>query len=119
MNAYGPNDHIVRFFEKNREQYISAVDKFLAWEEKAVKNRDIFEKEIAIIPSPNGVKMGFVFISGNETTHFLSVCWTMGSLLGQVSAPALTFDRENALRLRTLLVDLPNLDARSRADEYH
>jgi len=31
------------------------------------------------------LKMGFCFLSGNETTHFLSVCWTMGSLLGQVS----------------------------------
>lgn len=118
MKAYGPNAHEVRFFERDCGKYLVAIDKFLEWEAKAAQNKDIFEKVIAVIPEPNGFNLGFVFTSGNEEHHYLNVCWTMGSLMGKISAPALTFDRENAQILRKLFVDLPSMSAHPKADDY-
>ena len=118
MNAYGSNDHVVRFFERDCAKYIAAIDKFLEWDTKATQNRDMLEKEIAVVPAPNGFNLGFVFTSGNEDTHYLNVCWTMASLMGKITAPALTLDRENAQDLRALFVDLPSMSAQVKGDDY-
>gem|GEM_PF-4388338 len=63
-NAYlmGGYD-VLRIKEKHVDKYIVAVEKYLSWQEIAVRDGDVFNKEIA---QANKVK--FSFHSGNSKT---------------------------------------------------
>jgi hypothetical protein len=118
MAAYGVRDHTIKFFERDAPKYIEAVDKFLIWEAKALENRDMIDKEIAVIPAPNLFNISFYFTSGNQSNHFLSVGFADYGLFGKTTIPLMIFDHKNANILRKLFVDLPNMSTQVKGDDY-
>jgi hypothetical protein len=119
IDSYGSNQPTVPLYEKNKKEYIEAIDKFLEWESKARSNKDLFEKEILRIRNPNTLIIQLSFHSGNEYNHYLGVGSLSKGLLGEIALPILTFDRKNALELKRLLQSLSSIDAAPIADRYN
>ena len=87
----------LRIKEKHVENYISAVDKFLKWEEIARRDKDNFDKEITKV---NKVK--FSFHSGNEKSHYLVMTFCAVAICVE---PSFYYDRKNAVLLKQFLED--------------
>lgn len=119
IDSYGTNQPTVPLYEKNKTEYISAIDKYLEWESKARSNKDSFDKEILRVSNPNTLIVQFSFHSGNEFNHYLGVGFLSKGLLGEIPVPILTFDRKNALELKRLLQNLTAVDASPVADQYN
>lgn len=108
MDPYGdPNRDIpfssgyfeVRFVKEHIDGYISAIDKYLDWAERATKDGDVFTKEIAEVDG-YATDITFKFHSGNSSNHYL--------LLGHSGASEQYYDRFNAKRLKEFLINYKN-----------
>ena len=96
-------------FRKDEAQFtIDAIDKYLKWQEQALKAGDMFTKEIATSPAfDTGYGTSnynkFKFYSGNKINHYLifSFC-SMSSLVGELCTDTAAMKKENAIKLREI-----------------
>jgi hypothetical protein len=115
MNAYGVHEKGVRFFERDVDKYIAAIDKYIEWAKIAENNGDVIEKDISIIPTPNGDNVTIAFQSNGHVQYL--IIGSHDSLMGTNRIMAL--DEENALVLKKLLQDLPQANVNDKSQNYN
>ena len=94
----------VRFSKKNAKDYVAAIDKFAKWADLAIQRKDLFEKEIGVVPTWAATGSGslkFTFHSGNDQAYYLVI--TSSSSVKDLGDQALSFDTANAQELKRLL----------------
>jgi hypothetical protein len=103
FEGYSDIDSSRHFFIQDRaDKYISLINKYLEWEAQATSRGDILEKkEIGRVDAVAGVKIRFLFYSGNASSHYLIID---SGLLGSYSF-AMVFDKSNVIELRKLFED--------------
>ncbi len=104
INPYKGDALYVMFLKKNVPEYLKAIDKYLEWAALARERKDAFTKEIAVVPTAQGVSLKFTFHSGNESAHFLNINLRSGGLV-KIDVPELAevYDEANAKKLRDML----------------
>lgn len=101
------NTIFVRFNKENTQVTIDAVNKYLDWQEQALKAGDMFTKEINATPKKESFGLEtydkYEFHSGNARNHFLifSIC-SKSSLIGEQCTQRAALDRENAEKLKNI-----------------
>lgn len=80
------------------DDYIAAIDKYVAWHGIASADGDIIDKEISkVMGRKKSLKVKFGFYSGNAQSHYLTL---QHCAVGTCMEPALSFDIENAKLLK-------------------
>lgn len=96
----------IRIQKHNAQSIITAIDKYLMWENKAVMAKDVFSKEIMrttiAVDSPNSEHYKIGFHSGNPHSHYLTISYcTAYSLIGETCTLFEGYlDKQNALLLK-------------------
>ncbi len=96
----------IRFNKKCIPGVVSAIDKYLEWEELATRRSEQFTKRIAGVDYQGG-EWAFRFHSVGVGQHHLSI-GARSKLLGDgvvAGVPDMSLDRANVLKLRKLIVD--------------
>jgi len=99
------------FSEKRIDDYVSAIDKYLSWHDIALKDGDIFTKDISRVKSNSSAYNFFKFHSGSASNHYLIIhSPTMAAVLSTNTNfpkkdPDFVFDYENAKLLKQTLID--------------
>lgn len=102
---YLSNSYLFYFSPDDAAQVIAAIDKYLMWDEIAVRDRDSFDKKITVID--NFQKPEIWFISSNELNHYLTIGMRSWAVPGQMKGiPDLNLDRVNAIKLKELMLKL-------------
>jgi hypothetical protein len=104
--------------------FISAIDKYLKWNDLAIKNKDIIEKPISQTETIQftwiDVYTKFGFYSGSATSHYLTMNNCMIVSLNPDMCNTSFVDKKNALKLKELILAYQNGDISSTAKgEYN
>jgi hypothetical protein len=108
---------IVRISLTQTSDFISAIDKYLKWNDLAIKNKDIIEKPISQTETIQFIWMDaytkFGFYSGSATSHYLTMtnCTIVG--LTPDMCKDSYVDKKNALNLKELILAYQNGDISS------
>lgn len=105
MDLYGQGQSGLFLDKARSQQYIDAIDKYLAWENKAKTRGDMFTKEISTIKaggSMTDLKYKFTFHSGNQNQHYLSIIYCTAVMC--IDKVTQYYDVANAKELKELLL---------------
>jgi len=108
LNVYGRYLRSVKFYSREKDALIEAVDTFLEWEETASSNGEILKKRITRVKNPNDSAMYLSFHSESVGAHFLTIGYIDPGMIGETEFPFLVFNRKNAIRFKELLQMLPD-----------
>lgn len=102
------NKVFVRFTKNEAQVTVDAVNKYLEWQEQAMKAGDMFTKEIAATAKYDAgygtaTYNKFKFHSGNATNHYLvyEFC-SSASLVGEQCTEKAALTKENAVKLKDI-----------------
>lgn len=94
QNQYGMNFLTISFVQTECKTYIDLIDKYLAWEKVASRDKDIIEKKIGSAKSVI-FDIDFNFYSGNSTNHYLGI--------GGIGGEYQFYTKDDAIKLKELL----------------
>jgi hypothetical protein len=109
---------LVRISSTQTRDFINAIDKYLKWNDLAIKNKDIVEKTISQTETIQFMKLfdsytKFGFYSGSATSHYLTITnCTIASLIPDMCIDSY-IDKKNALNLKELILAYQNGDISS------
>lgn len=111
VDPYRPRQYDVKsmmsFGEDYANQYITLIDKYLEWENKASQRGDQFEKKIGSVDDGTGIlDLTFKFYSGNAYNHFLVI--SNCDIFCVETSDHHYYDKNNALILKDLIKQLKN-----------
>lgn len=114
----------VYFSVDHVDEYLQAIEKYVAWQEQATKEKDAFTKQIADVKNPMpGTRNRFGFHSGNAEQHYMTVetcVMLFRTCKTSDSEPIQLYSLENAKELALLLQQLKagEIKPENVADKY-